>query len=166
MKKYLLLLTLLVCLAGSGLLAQQTTGIVLKISGEVLTPLQLTLSQLKALPQHHVNAKDKKGNPHTYTGVYIQDILNKAGVTTGPQLRGENLSKYILATCADGYQVVYSLAELDSSFVAHPPIVAWHIDAAPLSASKGPLRIIMPDDKKPARSCFQLTALSVQFAGQ
>lgn len=34
----------------------------------------------------------------------------------GKELRGENLSKYLLVKCADDYEVLFSLAELDSSF--------------------------------------------------
>ena len=139
-------------------------GIVLRISGEVTTPLSLTLSTLMSLPEHTVTVKDKNGLSHAYTGVYVTDVLAKAGVTTGHELRGENLAKYVLAGCADGYQVVYSLAELDSSFVQNLPIIAYRIDGQPLLKTKGPLRMIMPSDKKPARSCFQLQTLSVHFA--
>ncbi|SDZ90796.1 Oxidoreductase molybdopterin binding domain-containing protein [Arachidicoccus rhizosphaerae] len=105
---------------------------VLRISGEVTSPLTLTLSSLKSLPEHTVTVKDKTGSPHQYTGIYVTDVLAKAGVTTGHELRGENLSKYVLASCADGYQVVYSLAELDSSFVKNLPIIAYEIDGQPL----------------------------------
>jgi len=140
--------------------------IVLSISGEVNQPLHLTLTALQALPEHSITVKDKNGAPHQYTGVYVQDVLSKAGVTTGHELSGENLSKYVLASCADGYQVVYSLAELDSSFVQNLPIIAYKIDGQPLFKNKGPLRMVMPEDKKPARSCFQLQTLSVHFAQQ
>ena len=116
------------------------------------------------MPEHTVTVKDKTGSPQQYTGIYVTDVLAKAGVTTGHELRGENLSKYVLASCADGYQVVYSLAELDSSFVKNLPIIAYEIDGQPLMKNKGPLRMVMPEDKKPARSCFQLQSLSVHFA--
>ncbi|UAY56057.1 molybdopterin-dependent oxidoreductase [Arachidicoccus terrestris] len=100
----------------------------------------------------------------TYKGVYIQDMLSRAGVTMGSLLRGGNLSKYVLAVCADGYRVVYSLAELDSSFVRDLPIIACLIDGQALNSAKGPLRVIMPGDKKPARNCFQLKELIVRSA--
>ena len=138
--------------------------VALQVTGEVLSPLNLTLDQLKQFPAHQVNVKDKKGLPHRYTGVYVQDVLTKAGVTTGHDLKGENLTKYVLAECSDGYQVLYSLAELDSSFTDHPAIIAYQMDGQALLETKGPLRMVMPEDKKPARSCFQLKSLSVHFA--
>lgn len=136
----------------------------LKISGEAATPLQLSGQDIALMPHRTVQTNDRSGKPHEYSGVAVQYILAKAGVTTGKELRGENLSKYVLAKCADGYEVIYSLAELDSSFVRTAPIIADSVDGKPLSETKGPLRIIMPDDKKPARSCFQLVELAVHFA--
>eukprot|EP01035_Chromulina_nebulosa_P063624 gene63624-87025_t len=43
--------------------------------------------------------KDRDGTDHPYAGVAIQEILELAGVTTGKQLRGENLAKYLLVRC-------------------------------------------------------------------
>ena len=126
-----------------------------KVVGEVLTPLTLTAADLAAMPRTTASAKDKQGVSHSFSGVAIAEIFNKAGVTAGKQLRGENLAKYLLVTCADGYQVVFSLAELDSSFTDR---------VAPLSASTGPFRLIVPGEKKPARNCFQVTTLAIRFA--
>lgn len=142
----------------------QQKPFVLQVSGEVLSPLQLSVQDIAVMPHETVHVNDKSGKPHEYRGVAVQYILAKAGVTLGKELRGENLSKYVLAKCADGYEVVYSLAELDSSFVKDIPIVADTADGKPLPDVKGPLRIIMPGDKKPARSCFQLVELVVRFA--
>lgn len=144
-------------------MAQQNT-FDLKVSGEVMAPLQLSVRDIAAIPHQTVQLGDRGGKLHEYSGVAIEYILAKAGVTTGKELRGENLSKYVLAKCADGYEVVYSLAELDSDFVKEVPIIADSVDGRPLPEVNGPLRIIVPGDKKPARSCFQLVELVVCFA--
>ena len=52
-----------------------------------------------------------------------------AGVTTSKKLRGENLSKYLLVKCADGYEVLFSLAEPDSSFTNRVVILADESEA-------------------------------------
>ncbi|MEA5259303.1 hypothetical protein VB264_16010 [Arcicella aquatica] len=36
------------------------------------------------------------GKVYKYSGVPVTEILGKAGVTLGKQLRGENLSKYLI----------------------------------------------------------------------
>lgn len=91
----------------------------------------------------------------------LQDILLKAGVPSGKELHGENLSKYVLVKCTDGYQVLFSLAELDSSIADKNVIIADMVDGKALPESKGPLRIIAEGEKKPARSSYQVESLII-----
>jgi DMSO/TMAO reductase YedYZ molybdopterin-dependent catalytic subunit len=143
-----------------GIVSAQT-GFKLKISGEVIQPLELSLSDLSKMPQKEAILKDKEGKTHAYTGVSIQDILAWAKVPSGKDLHGENLSKYLLVKCADGYQVLFSLAELDSSIADKKVIIADMMDGKPLLKEKGPLRIIAEGEKKPARSSYQVTELLI-----
>ena len=91
-------------------------------------------------------------------------MASPTGVTTGRNLRGENLAKYVLVTCADNYQVVFSLAELDSSFTDRVVILADQIEGKPLPAGTGPFRVVVPGEKKPARNCFQVLSIDIKFA--
>lgn len=134
------------------------------VGGEVATPLTLTAPDLAAMPRTTAVAKDKQGTPHTFEGVSLADIFKKAGVTIGPDLRKKNLAKYVLVTCADNYQVVFSLAELDSSFTDRVVILADQMEGKPLPTGTGPFRVIVPGEKKPARNCFQVTAIDIKFA--
>ncbi|MET3036844.1 molybdopterin-dependent oxidoreductase [Chryseobacterium sp. NRRL B-14859] len=156
MKKILPLALLLV----SGWMWCQS-GFTLKVSGEVSQPLEFTLSDLSKMPRKEASLKDKDGKIHIYTGVSVQDILAKAGVPSGKALHGENLAKYVLAKCTDGYQVLFSLAELDASIADKNVIIADTVDGKPLPESKGPLRIIAEGEKKPARSSYQLESLMI-----
>lgn len=160
MKKFLTILLLATSFAA---LAQKDSAFV-KVTGEVIKPLKLSLTDLAGMKRTTVNLKDRDGKDHPYTGVPIGEILNLAGVTTGKQLRGENLTKYMMAKCADGYEVLFSLAELDSSFNDRTIILADQSEGKPLPAGKGPFRLVVPDEKKPARSSFQVTELIIRFA--
>jgi len=135
-----------------------------KVTGEVTTPLTLTAADMSAMPRTNASVKDRHGELHGYSGVAIADILNKAGVTTGKQLKGENLAKYLQVTCADNYQVVFSLAELDSSYTDRVVILADQMEGKALPAGVGPFRLVVPGEKKPARSCMQVVGLAVKFA--
>ena len=137
------------------------SGFRLKVSGEVPDPLELSLTDRSKMPRKEASLKDKDGSIHKYTGVSVQDILAKAGAPSGKALHGENISKYLLAKCTDGYQVLFSLAELDASIAGKNVIVADTVDGKPLPESKGPLRLIAEGEKKPARSSYQLEALVV-----
>jgi DMSO/TMAO reductase YedYZ molybdopterin-dependent catalytic subunit len=152
---------LLIVLACS--LQAQNTPIVIKVEGEVTHPLQLSLADLAKMRRVEVRATEH-GTEHRFSGVAISDILQQAGVTMGPQLRGKNMAKYLLAKAADGYEVIFSLPELDSAFTDRVIILADQADGSPLPADKGPFRIVVPGEKKPARWIWQVTALVVRFA--
>ena len=148
---------LLALLLSATLFAQ--TSFKLKVTGEAGSTLQLTLQDIAAMPHTTATLNDKDGKPHSYGGVPLSVILSKAGVATSKELRGKNLSKYLLVKCADGYEVLFSLAELDSSFTDKKIILADSIDGAPLAENRGPLRIVAEGEKKHARSCFQVLEL-------
>jgi DMSO/TMAO reductase YedYZ molybdopterin-dependent catalytic subunit len=135
-----------------------------KISGEVATPITLNLADMQAFKQTTVIRKDKDGKNHTYAGVTLVDILQKAGATMGADLKGANLAKFILIEAADGYKVVFALAELDSNFTNRTIILATMMDDALLPIGDGPFRVIVQDEKKPARCIKQVTAIKVQLA--
>jgi len=167
MKK--LLVVILLCIAGlfkfEAAKAQTTEKqATVKVSGEVITPLELKLADLQQFPQTTVVRKDRDGKDHTYSGVILATILQKAGVTLGKDLRGENLTKYVKVEASDGYQIIFALAELDKDFTDRTIILATQVDGNPLAAGDGPFRIIVQDEKKPARCIKQVTAIKIEFA--
>ena len=143
---------------------ESATQPMVRVSGEVLTPLELTLETLAKMERHTVTLAGRSGEERAFTGVAVQNILELAGVTTGAQLRGENLTKYLLVRCADGYEVVFSLAELDSSFTDRLVILADTLEGEPLPDGMGPFRMVVPGEKKPARSSFQVTEFVIRYA--
>lgn len=159
MIKYLFLLAFL--LFSATLFAQ--TASVLKISGEVTTPLALTLKEINQMPHSQAILKDKNGKPRVFSGVPVTDILARAGATLGGKLRGKYLSQYLLVKCADGYNVLFSMAELDSSFTNRVILLADSVGGKPLPEARGPLRMIVPGEKKPARSCFKVTEMIIAY---
>jgi len=143
-------------------LAQNTAT--LSITGEVTTPLDLKLTDLASFKQVSHKVKDRDGKEHEFAGVALIEILEKAGVTTGSKLRGENLAKYLLISAADGYEVLYSLAEIDPDFTDQVILLATSKDGQPLANGEGPFRIITPNDKKPARWIREVRSIKVAFA--
>ncbi|MBC9934239.1 molybdopterin-dependent oxidoreductase [Chitinophaga qingshengii] len=155
---------LIVLLLATGLNAVGQQKPAVKVSGEVTHPLTLYPENLRQMKRTTVALKDHEGNERAYTGVPVQEILEQAGVTTGKTLKGKNLRKYLLVRCADGYEVLFSLAELDSAFTDKVVILADESGGQPLPAGKGPFRLVVPGEKKPARSSFQVTDMIVGFA--
>jgi DMSO/TMAO reductase YedYZ molybdopterin-dependent catalytic subunit len=165
MKKYaVILLFILPAFLATTLKAQTEKPASVKITGEVTSPLDLTMDSFLQFKQTEVSRKDRDGNNHLYSGVLLSAILQKAGVTLGKDLRGENLTKYVLVEASDGYQVTFALAELDSDFTDRQIILADKIDGKPLAPGDGPFRIIVQDEKKPARCMKMVTGIKVAFA--
>ena len=134
----------------------------LRINGAVSTPLVVTLADLKNMPRKKLsvmNPHDKK--TEAYEGVLVEELLRKAGVPQGENLRGPAMATYIVAEAADGYRVVFSLAELDSGILDSQVIVADTMDGAPLGANQGPFRLVAPHEKRPARWVRMLKSITV-----
>jgi DMSO/TMAO reductase YedYZ molybdopterin-dependent catalytic subunit len=136
----------------------------ISVSGEVTKPLSLKMSDLDTMRQAQVVHKEKDGKDHTYTGVLLSAILQNAGATMGKDLKGKNLAKYILVEAADGYKVVFALAELDKEFTDRLIILADKVDGKPISAGTGPFQVIVQDEKKAARCVKQVTGIKVALA--
>jgi len=133
----------------------------LKVSGPVST-LTLTVADLKKMPRKTltvVNPHDKK--TEKYEGVAVEEILRKTGVPQGEAPRGPAMATYVVAEGADGYRVVFSLAELDAGIVESDVIVADTMDGAPRGDKLGPFRLVAPHEKRPARWVRMLKSLTV-----
>lgn len=144
--------------------AYAQTSPAVKISGEVTKPLTLSVDDLAKMKRSTAVLTDRDGKPHSYQGVALQELLEQAGVTMGKQLRGEQLTKYLMVKCADGYEVLFSLAELDSSFTDRVVILADKLENNSLPDGKGPFRLVVPGEKKPARSSFQVVEMVIRYA--
>jgi hypothetical protein len=140
---------------------------------------QATL-RLSVTPNHFetLNAADFSALPHktitfynvhtkadeTYSGVPLSQLLASFGVPTGDKLRGKAMSDYIVATGSDGYKVVLSIAETDPAFHPGDVIIADSMDGKPIDAKDGPFRLVVTEDKRPARSVHNLVSIELRTA--
>jgi DMSO/TMAO reductase YedYZ molybdopterin-dependent catalytic subunit len=163
----LVLLVSVPCLQRSVSAQNAPASVILKIGGNVSTPLELTAADLKNMPRKTLtvtNPHEKKSE--TYEGVLLQTLLARAGAPQGHDMRGPAMATYLLAEASDGYRVVFSLAELDADFTDAQVLVADTLDGAPLSGNLGPLRLVVPQDKRPARWVRMLKSLTVVQLGK
>jgi DMSO/TMAO reductase YedYZ molybdopterin-dependent catalytic subunit len=133
----------------------------LAVTGAVEHPLHLQMSDLEKMPHTKVDVKDHDGNPVTYEGVAVADLLKAAGAPAGEKLRGAGMASYVLAHAKDGYRVVFALPELDAGFTDLKVIVAYTMNGKPLAEGQGPLKIVVPQDKRPARWIRMLDRIEV-----
>jgi tungstate transport system substrate-binding protein len=134
----------------------------LAVSGEVSQPLALDAAAWAKLPRHEVRVKGKDGE-QVYAGVFLRDILKRAGAPLGDhQMRGPNLALYLMVEAADGYKAVFSLAELDDDFAERSVLLADRRDGEALDGSEGPLRLVAPQEARQARWVRRVVRLRVE----
>lgn len=132
----------------------------LAIAGDVSRPTTVTMADMKAMPRASATIQED-GHAVKYEGVLISELLKRAGVGLGRDMTGNALSTYVLASAKDGYQAVFSLAELDPGFTGSEIIVADSVDGKPLFDYQGPFRIVAPKDTRGARGVRMLLKLEV-----
>src|SRR5262245_39779010 len=136
----------------------------LRISGEVERPLNLSGDDLAKLPRRSLRAKDHSGKEADFEGVPLIEVLKLAGVKFGEGLRGKNLELYLVVEASDGYRAVYALPELDPAYTDKIIILADKRDGKAMDEREGPLRIVVPDEKRQARWVRQVIGLVVKRA--
>lgn len=141
---------LLFWIALSGLGWTQT----LEVGGQVEKPHTYTTDELKGWAQPVQTEK------HTYQGVLLRDLIEKAGVPAQHDLKGKWMSAYAVVRAKDGYRVVFSLAELDPLFGNNQVWVAFREDDKDLPA----LRLVVPGEKRAARWVHDLESVKIEWA--
>ncbi|MCL4783498.1 MAG: molybdopterin-dependent oxidoreductase [Bryobacterales bacterium] len=131
-----------------------------RVTGAVKQALALTADDLGKMPRASVKT-DSDGIAIVYEGVWLHDVLKRAGVPMGTDLRGKALASYVLAEAEDGYQVLFSLGELDPEFIDNQILLADTANGRPLFGSQGRFRLVAPKEKRGARSVRMLTRLDV-----
>ena len=117
------------------------------LSGNVAQPGNYTLAALQALPS---TSETVSGD--TYTGVPLWTFLNPTGSNV--------LNQYVLASGTDGYEVLFSLAELDPALGAPLDLVPY-ADTQGQFPSNGIARIIVPGDNHAGRYVSNLDSIEV-----
>ena len=136
---------------------------IINISGEVAHPLTLRMADLAAIAHRSVSVVGKDGKAQ-YRGVAVVDLLRRAGAPLGAELRGPKMRLYVLVKARDGYAAVFALAEFDPAFTDRVILLADQRDGHPLGTVEGPLRIIVPDEKRYARWVKQVTDIELRTA--
>ena len=134
---------------------------VLSVRGVGDKPVTLGMNDLDKLTQRSLKVRDQSGAEHTYAGCWLADVLKRAGMDFGANLHGRALTKYLLVEALDKYRIVFALPEFDPAFTDRVILVATVCDGKLLTPEQGPLRLIVPDDKRPARWMRQVRVMTL-----
>jgi len=121
-----------------------------------------TLAELAELPHTTLTVFNEHAKAsQTYSGVPLMDLLVRVGVPASPHGKAARL--YVVGEGADGYEAVFSLAEVNPDVHDGRVIVADALDGKPLGA-EGPFKIIVAGDKHPSRWVRSVAAVRVMAA--
>lgn len=143
--------------------AEQTS---VTLTGDLKTTGAITLAQLEKLEPEAITWNHK--GTRTFRGVPLERVIAAYGFEPGamsadvPKREKRAGWKFIvLATAHDGFQAVYSCAEISTLIGNTQVYLVWEQDGKPLSAEEGPLRLVCTTDKEGARSVYNLHELRV-----
>lgn len=137
----------------------------LKIEVEGGKILSLTVKDMAKFTRREIKAK----MPHdekeaVYSGFNLSDILLDAGAKIGKgEIRGKELAAYLLVEAADGYKVIFAIAEIAPEFTDKVILLADTRDGKPLDENNGTWQLIVPDEKKHGRWVRQVVTLKVNL---
>lgn len=161
MARYCRLAAMLLCLLPALALAADDARTLLTIrqGGSVLGTF--SLAALEAAGAVAVRVEDDSGRASEYTGVPIAQLLESVGVPLGKSVSGKRLAEFVIVRAADGYRVLFSLAEIDPLFRERTLLLCYRKNGGPLPDTEGPLRVVVADEKRHARWVRQVTAIEL-----
>ncbi|RYG71047.1 hypothetical protein EON80_06000 [bacterium] len=134
---------------------------VLNVRGDVQKPATWTLARLqKAAPVQTIKAT-LKGKSYTAKGVSLWALIEAAEPKQDGKVKHSEARFVVLARAKDGYTVSFALPELMPSTGARKAFVVWEANGKPLSGKEGPLRLVIPEDKKPMRWIYGVSAIEI-----
>lgn len=138
-----------------------STGAALTISGDVEKLFTLSLEELRHMPRKTLSVKNPHdGKQETHEGVPLAELLKRAGVPPGGRMRAA-ASAYIVAGATDGFSAVLSVAEADPDFEDSEILVADTLNGVAMGENDGPLRLVLPHERKASRWVRMLHSVNV-----
>jgi hypothetical protein len=155
---------------------------VIRVDGDVNTPVNLTADAIAALPgQETLNITYINhlgvAQFHSETGPTLWTVLNIAagGIKVPPptpnqypEQPAKQITLYVLVVGTDGYQAIVSEAEIDQNFGNAPILLAYVEDGVVLSDVppgsadfKGPAQLVVPTDTAGGRYANQICRIKV-----
>ena len=123
--------------------------------------IQLDAGARAGLARSRVTAR-AHGQALDCNGVALLDLLRQAGAMPAAPLHGgAQLGRRVEVLARDGYRVTFSLGDLDPSLGNRQVCLVDQCDGKPLTGDSGPLRLVVPEDSRPARSIRQIDRITV-----
>lgn len=147
--------------------AKPDTSGAIDVRGDVPKPGMITVAELMRL-EPLTTQWTLHGQSHTVVGIPLEKVLRRVGWDPGvmsktvpPAEKRVGYKRVVVVTAPDGFQSVFSAAELSEGMGKTQVLVVWMVDGKPLPAEQGRLRLVVPTDAEPSRSLHNLRRIDV-----
>ena len=130
------------------------------LGGASVEPMVVDAKLMAELPRQSIEAIDH-GKPARLDGVWLRDVLARAGAPLGKAMRGRNTALVVVVTARDGYATSFALAEFDTAFRDKPILLADRRDGEALFEDTGPLQVVVADEQRAARWIRQVARIEI-----
>ena len=142
-----------------------------EVTGTVAKPAKWSADSLRKQFAAEIKPIEysSRGQKHKASCVALSSVLHQAGADAqmkmapgvAPAMKNHALRFAVVVTSVDGYTACFSLAELLPDLGNTAAWIALDTDDKPLPEGEGHVRLIVPSDKKPARSVRDISSINV-----
>ncbi|MCC5578417.1 molybdopterin-dependent oxidoreductase [Microtetraspora sp. AC03309] len=140
----------------------------MRLSGDVRTPVVLTVAELRALPQREVvvsfECRTSGPRRHRFTGPLLIAVARAAQPFFDPSERKDRLRFLISVLGRDGHNAVLSWGEIDPEFGDTEALLAVSMDGAALD-DQGP-HLVVPGDRCGGRHISRIAEVRICASGR
>lgn len=121
----------------------------------------LDARSLSTLHVHAAQVENRDGVRHTFAGPRLIDVLNEGCPALKEVDKRERVTLVVRVISADGYSAAVTLMEADTTFSPTPALLALTMDGRPLDEHNGPVKLIVPGDRRQGRHVRRVSRLVV-----
>ncbi len=155
MKHHLLaIFALNVALAPALFAAPAKSSIGLQVGGDVAKPRLWTLTAIQKVAPVQTIKTTLKGKPYNVRGIPLWALVSAAQPKLDPKSKHSESRFVVLARGSDGYLSSFALPDLMPDTGNQSVFVVWEANGKPLPPKDGPLRLVVPSDKKRCAGCI------------
>lgn len=151
------------CSTNIGCAETGVTSASIEIIAEGAPARTITIDQLRSSSDARTIDWTDEGKTYKIRGVRLEPLLQiERGVKfTRADEKLAGWKQVVVASARDGYQAVFSYAELNPILGPTDALVVFEQDGKPLDDKQGPLRLVVPTDKLHDRGVWALSKIQI-----
>ena len=134
-----------------------------EIAGDVQQPKRWSAAEFRAAFESDLQeaTATSKGREIHFRGVPLLKVIERAEPKANLDRKNAALALAVVVEARDRYAAAFSLCELRDEYGHAPAFVAVEIDRRPLEADRGPVELIVPNDRKSSRWVHSVARIHV-----